>query len=193
MLARSLTSIDLVSGGRLVPGLGVGWSPEEYLAVGVPMAQRGARLDECLDALEAYWSDNPAEYHGRHWSVPATYAELKPVQHPRPPIYLGGYAPAAIRRAARRADGWLPVVRPGSGAWEFSPAAINDPVNLLRNIAAEHGRDPTQLGLILRVYPTSEGTIDQIVDAITKAEQHTPRKARIRRPDGNCSRYRSRT
>jgi alkanesulfonate monooxygenase SsuD/methylene tetrahydromethanopterin reductase-like flavin-dependent oxidoreductase (luciferase family) len=89
VLARSLTSIDLVSGGRLVPGLGVGWSPEEYVAVGVPMAQRGARLDECLDALEAYWSDNPAEYHGTHWTIPATYADLKPVQHPRPPIYLG--------------------------------------------------------------------------------------------------------
>ena len=85
VLARSLTSIDLVSGGRLVPGLGVGWSPEEYLATGVPMSQRGARLEECLDALEAYWSDNPVEYHGKHWTVPATYADLKPVQRPRPP------------------------------------------------------------------------------------------------------------
>ncbi|AWS48975.1 TIGR03619 family F420-dependent LLM class oxidoreductase [Streptosporangium sp. 'caverna'] len=174
VLARSLTSIDLVSGGRLIPGLGVGWSPEEYLAVGVPMAQRGARLDECLDALEAYWSDNPVEYHGAYWTIPATYTDLKPAQHPRPPIYLGGYSPAAMRRAARRADGWLPVVRPGSAAWEFSPAAVNDPVDRLRNMATEQGRDPSQLDLILRVYPTAEGTVDQVVDAITGAEQHTP-------------------
>lgn len=174
MLARSLTSIDLVSGGRLILGFGVGWSPEEYLAAGVPMAQRGARLDECLDALEAYWSDNPAEYHGTHWIIPATYADLKPIQRPRPPIYLGGYSLAAMRRAARRADGWLPVVRPGSAAGEFSPAAINGPVGRLRNMAAEQGRDPSQLGLVLRVYPTAEGTVDQVADAITGAERQTP-------------------
>lgn len=174
VLARSLTSIDVVSGGRLVPGFGVGWSPEEYLAVGVPVAQRGARLDECLDALDAYWSDNPVEYHGTHWTVPATYAELKPVQRPRPPIYLGGYSPAAMRRAARRADGWLPVVRPGSGVWEFSAAAINGPVDQLRKMAAEQDRDPSQLDLILRVYPTAESTVDQVVDAIAGTEQHTP-------------------
>jgi probable F420-dependent oxidoreductase len=174
VLARSLTSIDLVSGGRLVPGLGVGWSPEEYLAAGIPMAQRGARLDECLDALEAYWSDNPVEYQGRHWTIPATYVDLKPVQHPRPPIYLGGYSPAAMRRAARRADGWLPVVRPDSGTWEFSPTAVNGPVDHLRNLAADQGRDPSELDLILRVYPTAEGTVDRVVDAIAQSERHTP-------------------
>jgi probable F420-dependent oxidoreductase len=175
VLARSLTSIDLVSGGRLVPGLGVGWSPEEYVATGVPMKQRGERLDECLDVLDAYWSDNPVEYHGRHWTVPATYVDLKPVQHPRPPIYLGGYSQAAMRRAARRADGWLPVVRPGSsGTWEFSAASINGPVDVLRKMAEEHGRDPSQLGLILRVYPTAEGTVGQVIDAIAGAEHQTP-------------------
>jgi probable F420-dependent oxidoreductase len=176
LLARSLTSIDLASSGRLILGVGIGWSPEEYLAVGVPMAQRGARLDECLDALQAYWSDTPAQYHGTHWTIPATYADLKPAQHPRPPIYLGGYSAAAMRRAARRADGWLPVVRPGHAEWEFSPAAINDPVEQLRNLAAEQGRDPAQLDLILRVYPTAEGTVDQVVNAITGAHQHTPVK-----------------
>ncbi|MFJ2648133.1 TIGR03619 family F420-dependent LLM class oxidoreductase [Streptomyces sp. NPDC087420] len=175
LLARSLTSIDLVSGGRLVLGFGVGWSPEEYTAAGVPMAERGARLDECLDALDAYWSQNPVAYHGKHWTVPATYADLKPVQRPRPPIYLGGYAPAAMSRAARRADGWLPVVRPGHGTpWEFNAAQINGPVDQLRSRAVEHGRDPAQIDLILRVYPTAEATVDQIVDALTGAERHTP-------------------
>ncbi|MFF3748949.1 TIGR03619 family F420-dependent LLM class oxidoreductase [Streptomyces sp. NPDC002018] len=175
LLARSLTSIDLVSGGRLVLGFGVGWSPEEYVAAGVPMVERGARLDECLDALDAYWSQNPVEYRGRHWTVPATYADLKPVQRPRPPIYLGGYSPAAMGRAARRADGWLPVVRPGYGTpWEFDAAQINGPVDQLRNRAVEHGRDPSQLDLVLRVYPTEEATVDQIVDALTGAERHTP-------------------
>jgi probable F420-dependent oxidoreductase len=173
VLARSLTTIDLVSGGRLVPGLGVGWSPEEYLATGVPMSQRGARLDECLDALEAYWTDNPAEYHGTHWTIPATYVDLKPVQRPRPPIYLGGYSPQAMRRAARRADGWLPVVRPGSAGWEFSAASINVPAQRLEAIAVELKRDPAELDLILRVYPTAEGTVDQVAAAITGVQHHT--------------------
>jgi probable F420-dependent oxidoreductase len=174
VLARSLTTIDLVSGGRLVPGFGVGWSPEEYQAVNVPMAQRGARLDECLDALDAYWSDNPAEYQGTYLTLPATYVDLKPVQRPRPPIYLGGYSPAALRRVARRADGWLPVVRPGPSGWEFTAAAINDPVDQLKNMAVEYGRDRSHLDVILRVYPTSEGTVDTVVKAITGAERHTP-------------------
>ncbi|HEX4225059.1 MAG TPA: TIGR03619 family F420-dependent LLM class oxidoreductase [Pseudonocardiaceae bacterium] len=174
VLARSLTTLDLVSGGRLIAGLGVGWSPEEYVAVGVPMAQRGARLDQCLDALDRYWSDNPVEYHGTHWTVPATYSDLKPVQQPHPPIYLGGYSPAAMRRAARRADGWLPVVRPGSGQWEFSADAINVPVDQLGQLAVEHGRDPAQLDLLLRVYPTAEATVDAVVEAVVGARRRTP-------------------
>ncbi|WP_328582249.1 TIGR03619 family F420-dependent LLM class oxidoreductase [Streptomyces sp. NBC_00370] len=174
LLARSLTTIDLVSGGRLLPGFGVGWSPEEYAAVGVPMKERGARLDECLDALDVYWSDNPAEYHGAHWTIPATYADLKPVQRPRPPVYLGGYSPAAMRRAARRADGWLPVVRPGSAAgWAFDAAQINVPADEVRRLAAEEGRDPAGLGLILRVYPTEEATVEQVAEAIAGAERET--------------------
>src|SRR4029077_5688473 len=78
MLARSLTTIDQLSGGRLIPGFGAGWSPEEFQAVGIPVAERAARLDESLDALDALWTTDPAEYHGRYWHVPATRAELKP-------------------------------------------------------------------------------------------------------------------
>ena len=173
LLGRSLTTIDLVSGGRLIPGFGTGWSPEEYLAAGIPMRERGARLDECLDALEALWSSNPAEYHGKHWTVPGTYADLKPAQRPRPPIYLGGYSEAAMRRAARRADGWLPVVRPGSPQWEFSAEAVNGPVSEVRRLTAEAGRDPSRLGIILRVYPAKAASIERVAAAVTGAERET--------------------
>lgn len=168
MLARSLTTIDLISGGRLVAGFGTGWSPEEYRAVNVPMNERGARLDECLDALESLWTDNPAAYEGKYWNVPATYVELGPVQVPRPPIYLGGVSPAAMRRAARRADGWLPVVVPGR--MEFDPAALTARIRQIGAFATEYGRDPSELDTILRVYPQGEATVDDALEFLARAE-----------------------
>jgi probable F420-dependent oxidoreductase len=169
VLARALTSIDLVSRGRLVVGLGIGWSPEEYEAAGIPMNERGARLDECLDALEALWTTDPAEYHGEHWSVPATHANLKPAQTPRPPLYLAGFAPKAMNRTALRADGWLPVYRPGMR--EFDPQAfITKPLGRIRQLAEEGGRDPQSIGAILRVYPTETGTVEQCAETLLRAE-----------------------
>lgn len=170
VLARSLTSIDLFSGGRLLLGLGIGWSPEEYVAAGIPMRERGARLDECLDALEALWNTDPAEYHGKHWTVPTTRAELKPAQKPGPPIYLAGFAPAAVRRVARRANGWLPVYRPGTRA--FDPeATISTPLAHIRRLAEEEGRDPTRIGTVLRVYPVAGASAEDCAAAIVRAER----------------------
>jgi probable F420-dependent oxidoreductase len=170
LLARSLTSIDLFSAGRLLLGFGVGWSPEEYEAAGIPMNERGARLDECLDALEVLWTEEPAEYHGKHWSVPSTRSELKPTGKSGPPIYLAGFAPAALRRVARRAAGWLPVHRPGAG--EFDPAAsITTPLNHIRQLAEAEGRDPATIGSVLRVYPVEGVSADECADVLVRAEQ----------------------
>jgi probable F420-dependent oxidoreductase len=169
LLARSLTTLDLLSGGRLIVGLGTGWSPEEYAAAGIPMKERGARLDESLDALDALWTTNPAEYHGEHWTVPATYIDLKPAQRPRPPLYLAGFAPTAMRRVARRADGWLPVVIPGAGP--FVPAAITAPMTEIRRLAVEEGRDPSEFDMVLRVYPTATASVEDVVDFIARAER----------------------
>jgi probable F420-dependent oxidoreductase len=170
MLARSLTTIDLLSAGRLLPGFGIGWSPEEYEAAGVPMSERGARLDECLDALDALWTTDPAEYQGKYWKVPSTRSELKPARKGGPPIYLAGFAPAAMRRVARRGAGWLPVYRPGTG--EFDPAAsITTPLNHIRQLAEAEGRDPASIGTILRVYPVEDVTAEECGDALVRAER----------------------
>ncbi|WP_046501080.1 TIGR03619 family F420-dependent LLM class oxidoreductase [Streptomyces odonnellii] len=171
LLARSLTTIDRISGGRLMPGFGTGWSPDEYQAAGVPMDERGARLDECLDALEELWSANPAGYQGRYWQIPQTYADIKPAQTPRPPLYLAGFAPAAMRRVAQRADGWLPVHVPGAG--EFDPATVNEPMRSIRALAKEAGRDPATLRMVLRVYPAPGTGLDQVVDTIMRAGRDT--------------------
>ncbi len=141
LLARELGTIDVLSDGRLDVGLGVGWSVDEFEAVGVPMRDRGRRAEEALQVLEAIWRDNPVEFEGRYFRVPKSYFDLKPVQRPRPPIYMPAYTPAAINRVARLADGWIPAGVP-LGAMEQMFAAI-------KQGAAEAGRDPSSLKLIV--------------------------------------------
>ncbi|MVU82682.1 TIGR03619 family F420-dependent LLM class oxidoreductase [Nocardia sp. ET3-3] len=148
-LARALTTLDVVSNGRLLPGFGIGWSPEEYEASGVEFSHRGARLDETLDALEAIWTTDPAGYRGRFVTVPEHRSELKPVQRPRPPIYLGAFNPAGLARIGRRADGWLPVVPvPGPPAWGQRLLGLRE---LIDQAAVEAGRDPKAIDTVVRV------------------------------------------
>ena len=141
VLARELGTIDVLSNGRLDVGLGGGWSPDEFEAIGVPMRDRGRRAEEALQVLEAIWRDNPVEFEGRYFRVPESVFDLKPVQKPRPPIYMAAYAPATMDRVARLADGWIPAGVP-LGAMEQMFATI-------KQGAAEAGRDPSSLKLIV--------------------------------------------
>ena len=141
LLARELTTIDVLSDGRLDIGFGVGWSPDEFEAVGVTMRDRGRRAEEALQVLEAIWRDNPVEFEGRYFRVPESFFDLKPVQKPRPPIYMAAYTPVTMNRVARLADGWIPSGVP-LGAMEQMFAAI-------KQGAAEAGRDPNGLELIV--------------------------------------------
>ncbi|MFJ9622472.1 TIGR03619 family F420-dependent LLM class oxidoreductase [Streptomyces sp. NPDC101181] len=174
LLARSLSGIDVVSGGRLVAGLGTGWSPEEYEGVGVPWTERGARLDECLDVLEAVWAGDPVARHaGRHYAFPAAHIGPKPVQSPRPPVYLSGFAPASQRRAARRADGILPVAVPVRGSVYDPAAVVGRPLEQVRRVAEAEGRDPAEIDAILRVNAAPESTVRELVDIILRTEDET--------------------
>jgi probable F420-dependent oxidoreductase len=171
LLSRTLTTLDLVSEGRLVLGLGAGWSPDEFQAVGISMEDRGARFDEILDVLERLWTEDPVEFEGDYWRIPATYATLKPAR--RPPVYLAGFAPAAMRRVARRADGWLPALAPPR--FTDLDMAVNQPMTVIRELAAEAGRDPDALDMILRIYPTerSETIVADVTDMIKRVGDQT--------------------
>jgi probable F420-dependent oxidoreductase len=146
VLARSLASLDQFSRGRLDVGLGLGWSSDEYQAVGVPWSGRGARLEETLDIFEAAWSDAVDIQHtGQRWTVPAATIGAKPAQRPRPPILLGGFTPATFERVGRRADGWLGVAMPVpllTRAW-----------NTIGDVAEAAGRDPKALRMVVRLNP----------------------------------------
>lgn len=142
-LAKSLTTIDHLSGGRLDVGLGIGWLPQEFEAVGVPMARRGARTEDFVRCLQAIWTDAVVDYRGELYRVPRAKVEPKPVQRPHPPILFGGAADAALRRAGRLGAGWISSSR-------ADLAAIDRAIGVVRAAAADAGRDPDALRIVCR-------------------------------------------
>ncbi|MEV4455807.1 TIGR03619 family F420-dependent LLM class oxidoreductase [Microbispora sp. NPDC004025] len=162
LLARTLTSLDLLSDGRLDVGIGLGWLRDEYTATGVPWRGRGDRLEETLDLMEAVWTDEVVEHKGALWTVPPSHIDLKPRQRPRPPILLAGYTPGALERVGRRADGWLSAAMPMpylTGLWDMALRA-----------ASGAGRDPSALRMVVRVNPAitdSPAPADQVPHAGT--------------------------
>jgi probable F420-dependent oxidoreductase len=170
-LARALTTIDLISGGRLIAGLGIGWSPEEYEAAAVPFDHRGARLRETVEALRTIWTSNPAEYRGRYVTVPEHRNALDTVQRPHPPIHLAAFAPAGIARVGRYADGWLPVLRAPGGVDQARYLG-----RMRRDVdaaVAAAGRDPSAVETIVRVNVDPGATVAQIAETIEAAAAET--------------------
>lgn len=141
LLARRLTTLDVLSGGRLRAGFGIGWSPDEYEAAGATWPDRGKRADEAIEILKKIWTTDPVEFQGKHYRIAKSFIGPKPVQKPRPPIYLAAFTPSAMKRVAVMADAWLPVGIPLSDV-----GAMFDGI---KNMAKEAGRDPSALELIL--------------------------------------------
>jgi probable F420-dependent oxidoreductase len=106
--AKEVASLDLVSRGRFLFGIGVGWNREEMRNHGTDPRTRGALVDEQLAALKRIWTQDEAEFHGKYVNFDPIFAWPKPVQKPHPPIYIGGQGPAALKRLAEFGDGWLP-------------------------------------------------------------------------------------
>jgi probable F420-dependent oxidoreductase len=163
-LARQLTSIDVISRGRLLPGFGIGWSPEEYQAAGAPFRRRGAQLDELLDALDALWTTNPVTHDGPRWTIGESWVNLKPVQRPRPPIYLGAFTAPGLKRVGQRADGWMAGIQGPAGVYlkilEVQRQAIDD-------AARAAGRDPAAIHTYVRVNVGERTPVEQVAETLT--------------------------
>jgi probable F420-dependent oxidoreductase len=142
LLARRLATLDVLSGGRLIVGLGIGWSPDEYEVAGVPWKERGARATEIIEALKVIWTSDPVEFRGRHYTIPKSFISLKPLQKPYPPIYVAAYTPLAMQRVATHADAWFPAGIP--------IAALPETFEGIREMARAAGRDPSAIKLIVR-------------------------------------------
>ncbi|WP_242895488.1 TIGR03619 family F420-dependent LLM class oxidoreductase [Actinomadura litoris] len=142
MLAKQAATLDHVSGGRLDLGLGLGWMPEEFAALGAPMERRGARAEEFLAVLRALWHGS-GEYHREFYDVPPVIMEPRPLQPAGPPVLLGGASEPALRRAGRLAVGWVSSSR-------ADPAALGRSIETVRAAAREAGRDAAELRFVAR-------------------------------------------
>jgi probable F420-dependent oxidoreductase len=108
LAARMLSTLDIVSGGRLIVGVGGGYVEEEFRALDLPFAERGSYTDECILVWKAMWTEQLASFQGRHFSFEDVTTEPHPVQSPHPPIWIGNASPPVLRRTARLGDGWHP-------------------------------------------------------------------------------------
>jgi probable F420-dependent oxidoreductase len=105
--AKQVADVDVLSGGRVDFGVGIGWLREEFEAVAMPFANRGARSDEHLEVMKSLWTEDPSSYDGTYYQLRECRMYPKPVQQPHPPIHVGGESDGAMRRAARLGQGWF--------------------------------------------------------------------------------------
>jgi alkanesulfonate monooxygenase SsuD/methylene tetrahydromethanopterin reductase-like flavin-dependent oxidoreductase (luciferase family) len=136
-LAKSLAAVDLLSGGRLVVGVGPGSSARDYAAIGIPFEERWKRLDEAVQVLRALWKAEGQPFRGRFYSTEDIRLEPYPAQRPGPPIFIGSWgSQAGLRRVARLGDGWL------ASAYNTTPEAFAAARRRLAEDLHASGKDP---------------------------------------------------
>lgn len=155
LVAKQVATLDLLSGGRLVFGVGVGGEfPGEYAACGVPVGERGARLSEALALLRRLFRGESVEHRGRFYPIPATRLRPPPLQPGGPPIWCGGRSDAALRRCGRMADGWVSYV--------VTPSRYREGLETIAKAAT--GREIERFGtghlLFVRIDDSSESALD---------------------------------
>jgi probable F420-dependent oxidoreductase len=156
ILARRFATLDVLSKGRAICGLGIGWSKDEYQASNVPFKDRGKRADEFVQAIKKIWTEDVVEFKGQFYNIPASKIGPKPIQKPRIPIYLGGDVPKTFARIVKHADGWLASLL---GPLDF----LHNSIKSLRDQASKANRNPDEIKILTLTFPQvviSEGKKD---------------------------------
>ena len=149
--SKMLSTIDVLSGGRLVVGIGAGWLKSEIDAVAAtPFAERGAVTDEYIDAFKAIWTQDRPVFHGRYTTIEGLLVDPKPVQKPHPPIWVGGESGPSMLRAARVGDAWYPIGSNKAHMLDTLPR-LEAGIARLRKLTGDAGRDPNTVGVVYRV------------------------------------------
>jgi probable F420-dependent oxidoreductase len=184
VLARRFATLDVLSEGRAICGLGIGWAKDEYQASNIPFKDKGKRADEFLQALKKIWMDEVVEFKGKFYNIPASKIGPKPIQKPHIPIYMGGFSPNTYSRIVNYdTNGWLGLI---GGPLEY----LDNTIKTIRNIAKKANKDPNRFRVILLTYPnvdidsnnqsatTNEGqrfpltgTIDQVGSDMERIKQ----------------------
>ncbi len=178
--AKSVASLDMMSNGRFIFGIGGGWNVEEMEDHGVQYKTRFAQMREHVLAMKALWTEEEASFHGDFVNFDGAWAYPKPVQQPHPPVILGGETDYTLRRIVDYGDGWLPRARHGFDAQENMAR--------LARIAEEGGRDPGEFSVSVFGAPAEKATLDSYAEAgVTRALLPLPSEPRddaLRRLDG---------
>ena len=155
-MAKQVASIDQVSNGRFILGVGGGWNAEEMENHGGDFSTRWQLMRERIEAMKAIWADDPAEYHGEMVDFDPIWSKPKPVQTPHPPIHVGGASPWGPRRAARYGNGWMPINGRGS---------MLDELDVLAEECAKNDRDVSEIELTLYAAPPDADEVKRHEDA----------------------------
>jgi probable F420-dependent oxidoreductase len=159
-LARMLTTLDVLSDGRLDVGVGVGWMKDEHdIARGADWRRRGRMLDDLLAFLQHWWRTTPVSWDSEFFTLPAVHADLRPVQVGGPPIWIGGASEAAMRRVGRIGTGWLGV----EGLHDFDRLW-----SIARRTAQDAGRDPAALKTAVRLNLEPGMSVDTVADKLER-------------------------
>ncbi|TMS51653.1 TIGR03619 family F420-dependent LLM class oxidoreductase [Mycobacterium sp. DBP42] len=179
--AKALGSLDLVSGGRLIAGVGAGYLRSEFAAVGVSLERRAELLDEALTALRAIWNEPQTPVSGADFAAVGPVWLQSPTQRPHPPIWIGGNGAAAIRRVVEHGDGWMPIIAAAGMAASMRTTAIEDAdqfgaaVRRLHHRLADAGRDPRSVDIQVVCPPVDlddDVSIGHARDVLAELEGH---------------------
>ena len=168
VLAKEVASLDVVSGGRALLGIGGGWNLEEMENHGTDPQRRWRRMRETVEAMKAIWANDEAAYHGEIVDFDPIWQWPKPVQRPHPPVLIGGDGPNTLRRVARYGDGWMPIDGRGRDNFGARIAELNE-------LAAEAGRGPLPVSLFgvgsdpARIEAHAKAGVERVVFALPPA------------------------
>ncbi len=184
-VAEEGAMVDMISGGRLILGVGAGYAPEEFAAFGLSVKQRGSRLDEGAALLRRLWTETGVTHHGRYYHVEDATVGPRPVQRPAPPIWFGAWTAPAIERAARLGDAWL-------GGPSAALSELSSCVASYRDKRKELGKDPGTIAAFRYVFVagTTEEALSSAGESFIQAYENMyfrwPHPI-IKRPDGELT------
>lgn len=157
MQAKQIATLDRLSNGRFIFGIGAGWLKEETEIMGGDFEHRWSQTREAVSVMKELWTKDEAEFHGKFYDFPPVRCAPKPVQKPHPPVYLGGFAPNVFKRVAAWGDGWMPI--------RVTPEQVQMGRAALDELADAAGRDPKSINLTVAGAPADRDSIGRLEEA----------------------------